>query len=165
MLDATVGGLNANSYVTLNEAVAYFSSRAHSDAWEAEENKENVLITATAIIDWYVTWKGTRVNNTQALDWPRIGVYDKTGVLYDSAVIPKDVKTAVFEYALSSLGKDRTSDDALAGITEVRAGSLMLKTDDGLYDSTPKIIPDKIWKILNGLFTRGNIGVVRLIRA
>lgn len=165
MLDATVGGINANSYVTLAEASAYFSDRAHAAAWEAELNQESILITATSVIDWYITWKGTRADSIQALDWPRSGVYNKLGVLYDTTVIPKDVKTAVFEYALSSLGKDRTSDDALAGIAEVRAGSLMLKTDDGLYDSTPKIIPDKIWKILRGLYSRSGIGVVRLIRA
>ena len=165
MLDATVGSSTANSYVTIAESVTYFSTRAHSTAWENEEEKENVLITATSIIDWYITWKGTRVDGIQVLDWPRSGVYDKVGELYLETIIPPDVKIAVFEYALASLTSDRTSDGTLAGLSEVRAGSLMIKTDDGVYNTLPDTIPDKIWKILAGLTTKSGAGVVRLIRA
>lgn len=165
MLDATVGGVDANSYVTLDFANAYFADRTHAEAWDSVVDKESVLVTATSVIDWYVSWKGTRVSGTQALDWPRSGVYDKVGVLYEETVIPADVKIAVVEYALTSLtGEDRTSDGALAGLTEVRAGSLMLKTDDGVYDNTPDTIPEKIWMILTGLYVRRS-SVVRLIRA
>lgn len=164
MLDATVGGATANSYVTLSEATAYFNNRAFATAWENEEEKEDVLITATSVIDWYITWKGVRVTDTQALDWPRAEVYNKIGEYYAEDVIPQDVKTAIFEYALSSLSSDRTAEGALDGLSEVRAGSLMLKTDDGIYNTTPDTIPEKIWKILRGLTQRQN-GVVWLIRA
>ena len=164
-LDATVGGATANSYVTLDEAIEYFILRSHSSAWEDFEDKENALITATSVIDWYVTWKGVRASGTQALDWPRAEVYDKVGVYYEETVIPNDVKVAVYEYALSALSADRTADRDLAGLSEVRAGSLMLKTDDGVYNTTPGTIPEKIWKILAGLTTKSGAGVVRLIRA
>jgi len=165
MLDATVGSSTANSYVTLAESVEYFTNRAHSTAWEDEENKENMLITATSVLDWYVTWKGTRVDGVQALDWPRSGVYDKVGELYSELVIPQDVKIAVFEYALASLGTDRTADRDLAGLSEVRAGSLMIKADDGVYNTTPDTIPDRVRKIVSELSTKSGVGVVRLIRA
>ncbi len=165
MLDATVGSATANSYVTLEEAIEYFSHRSHASGWEDLDNQENALITATSVIDWYITWKGVRVNGTQALDWPRSSVYDKAGELYSEDVIPIDVKTAVFEYLLSSLTLDRTADGSLAGLAEVRAGSLMLKTDDGVYNTTPDTIPDKIWKILSGLTTKAGAGVVWLKRA
>jgi len=164
-IDATVGGASTNSYVTLAEANAYFADRAHSSAWEEEENQDQALITASRVIDWHVTWKGTRATGTQSMDWPRSGVYDKVAILYPEDVIPPDVKTAVFEMALASLGSDRTQDSDLAGISEVRAASLMIKADDGLYNTKPDTIPDHIWKILEGLTTKSGIGVVRLMRA
>lgn len=163
---ATVGASDANSYVTITEANAYFANRAHaSEQWEEIENQDQMLITASSTIDWYVTWKGTRVTGTQSMDWPRAGVYDKVGVLYPEDVIPLDVKTAAYEMALSSFETDRTADGDLAGIAEVRAGSLAIKQDDGMYNTQPDTVPDKIWKILAGLTTKSGIGVIRLVRA
>ena len=80
-------------------------------------------------------------------------------------MIPADVKIAVYEMALSSMTSDRTADGSLDGISEVRAGSLQIKTDDGMYNTKPDTIPDKIWKILAGLTTKSGIGVIRLVRA
>lgn len=165
MLDATIGGATSNSYVTVAEAAAYFSNRTYASAWENIDDQGSALVTATSVIDWYVSWKGVRVDDVQALDWPRAGVYNKIGELYLETVIPADVKTAVLEYALSAITSDRTADGALAGLSEVRAGSLQLKTDDGVYNTTPDTIPDKIWKILRGLYTRSGSGVIWLIRA
>ena len=164
-LNDTIGSADANSYVSLVEANAYFLDRAHSEPWEDEEYQTQSLITASSIIDWYVTWKGARVTGTQSMDWPRSDVLDKVGELYPEDVIPNDVKTAVYEMALSSLEADRTADGDLAGLAEVKAGSLMIKTDDGMYNTQPDTIPDKIWKILAGLTTKSGIGVVRLVRA
>ena len=164
-LDNTIGGADTNSYVSLVEANAYFTDRAHAEAWEEVENQDQMLITASSNIDWFITWKGTRVTGTQSMDWPRSGVYDKVGELYPEDVIPNDVKIAVYEMALSSLEVDRTADGDLAGLSEVKAGSLMIKTDDGMYNTKPDVVPDKIWKILAGLTTKSGIGVVRLVRA
>ena len=164
-IDTTIGGASANSYVTLAEANAYFANRAHAIEWEEFEEQDNLLISASSFIDWYVTWKGTRVTGTQVMDWPRSGVYDKVGELYPEDMIPADVKIAVYEMALSSMTSDRTADGSLDGISEVRAGSLQIKTDDGMYNTKPDTIPDKIWKILAGLTTKSGIGVIRLVRA
>lgn len=164
-IDATVGGLTTNSYVTLAEANTYFTNRVHADSWEDSEVQEQLLITASSTIDWFITWKGTKATGTQTMDWPRTGVYDKVGELYPEDVVPIDVKIATFEMALSSMDSDRTADGDLAGLSEVKAGSLQLKTDDGMYNTQPDVIPDKIWKILAGLTTKSGIGVVRLVRA
>ena len=164
-LNNTIGASDTNCYVSLVEANSYFVDRAHSEAWEELENQTQVLITASSQIDWYITWKGERVDGVQAMDWPRSGVLDKVGELYPEDMIPNDVKIAVYELALSSFEVDRTADGDLAGLAEVKAGSLMIKTDDGMYNTQPDTIPDKIWKILAGLTTKSGIGVVRLVRA
>ncbi len=164
-LNATVGAADANSYVTVAEANAYFANRAHAEAWEDLDQQPQALMTASQALDWHVTWKGDRVTGTQSMDWARVGVYDKVGVLYPSNVIPPDVKTATYEMALASIEADRMADSDLAGLSEVRAASLLIKTDDGLYNTKPDTIPDHIWKILDGLTTRSGAGVVRLVRA
>lgn len=164
-LDATVGGASSNSYVTLFEADEYFFDRAHAGDWDNVDDQESLLVTASLTLDWYVTWKGTRAVETQSMQWPRSDVYDDRGELYAEDVIPQKVKTAVFELALSSTEADRTADGDLAGLSKVKAGSLEIVTDDGVYNTLPDTIPDKIWKILSGLTTKSGSSVVRLIRA
>lgn len=164
-LDATVGGASSNSYVTLFEADEYFFDRAHASSWDDVDDQESLLVTASLTLDWYVTWKGTRAAEEQFMQWPRSDVYDDRGELYAETVIPDKVKTAVFELALSSTTSDRTADGDLAGLSKIKAGSLEIVTDDGVYNTLPDTIPDKIWKILSGLTTRSGNRVVRLIRA
>lgn len=164
-LNATVGGADTNSYVTLNEAASYFESRAHAEAWEDEDEQDKVLVTASQAIDWYTSWKGQRVNGTQAMCWPRVGVLNKVGELYSESVVPKDVKTAVYEMALASLESDRMADGDLDGLSKVKAGSLLIETDDNMYNKKPNAIPEHVVKILSALATNSGIGVVRLVRA
>ncbi len=164
-LNATVGAADANSYVTLAEATAYFSDRVHSEGWDSLVNQESALVTASRQLDWYARWKGSKVSNTQAMGWPRVGVTLADGSAYTSVSIPAEVKVAVFELALSSIDTDRTADSDMAGLSEVKAGSVMLKADDGLYNTKPKTIPIKIWKIINDFTIRASSGLVRLVRA
>lgn len=56
------------------------------------------LRKATARID-HEKWKGTRIGTTQALDWPRVGVYDDEGFLLDSDAVPTRVKNALYVLA------------------------------------------------------------------
>jgi hypothetical protein len=165
-IDSTVGGIASNSYVSLAEAVAYFADRIHAGNWYdlSTNDREKVLITSTSIIDWYVDWKGSKTSQEQAREWPRTGVITSDGSI-PSDVIPIQVKVAVYAFSLSSAVKDRVADGSLDGLSEVRASSLMIKTDDGVYNSNPSAIPDKIWKILQGLTVKGSSGVIRLIRA
>ncbi len=165
-LDATVGSSDANSYPTVAEADLYFSDRVHSEAWDDFESKASVLITASQMLDWYVKWKGYRTTSTQSMLWPRVNVVRRDGSEVADDIIPSEVKVAVYELALSSLEADRTADDPMAGIEQVKAGSLMVKADNGDLDSTEvDVIPEKIWKILSDLYSQGDMSVVRLMRA
>jgi len=164
-LNATVGASDANSYVTLAEANAYFADRVHSSAWGLFPEKENVLMSSSQMLDWYMNWKGKKATTTQSMQFPRTGVVRPDGTEVDSTIIPTEVKVATYELALSSLSSDRTVDSDLAGIEQIKAGSLMVKADSGDMDSTAKkVIPDKVKNILSDLITSGRAGVVRLIR-
>lgn len=165
-LMATPGASNATSYVTVQDASVYFGDRTHKSLWESCTGRSAALVTASRMLDWYVTWKGAKTEpSIQAMEWPRVDVEDKDGEVVASDIIPTAVKTAVFELTLSSLSADRTADDALLGIAQIKAGSLSVMTkEDTPYAKNKNVIPDKIWKILTGLYTR-NVSVVRLMRA
>jgi len=164
-LIATVGASDANSYVTLEEAEAYFENRLHAEDWETLLTKESALVTASSMLDWYVRWKGYRSSTTQSMQWPRTNAIRRDGSVIDTSIIPPEVKVAVYELALSSIEEDRTSDDPMAGLEQIKAGTLMIKADNGDLDSTAiTAIPDKVWKILSDLYTLGGLGVVRLMR-
>ena len=77
-LDATVGGANANTYVTLADADTFVNNLVLSDdveAWGSTPTlqKNRALFTATQRID-REKFLGARVADTQALEWPRSGV-------------------------------------------------------------------------------------------
>jgi len=161
-LDATVGSASANSYVTVEEASSYFDDRAHASSWGSFGEQEEILITASRMLDWYISWKGVKASITQSMDWPRSGAIRPDGTEVDDDVIPPEVKIAVYELALSSLSGDRTVDNELTGIKMIKVSSLQIEADT---DSTGKpTIPTKIRMILSDLISSG-LSVIRLMRA
>src|SRR5688572_5519509 len=98
--DATVGGANANSYVTREEADTYFAERNITE-WAAASTfvRESSLIKATDYIEriYRTLWLGYRTTTTQALSWPRNGVYDELGNALSTTEIPAEVRKATSE--------------------------------------------------------------------
>lgn len=77
-IDATIGGANANSYLTLAEADAIADGLVEDSdvvAWSSAttDQKNRALYTAAVRLD-RERYLGARVTNTQALQWPRTGV-------------------------------------------------------------------------------------------
>jgi len=164
-LDATVGTATANSYVTVAEANSYFADRAHSSAWVTATNKDQLLMSASRMLDWMLNFNGSRIYSTQVMQFPRIGVIKRDGVEVPETIIPQEVKFAVFELALSSVKKDRTVESALAGIESLEAGPLAIKTSKGYENPSPRVIPDYIRQILVDFIVSSGMSVVRLMRA
>lgn len=98
-LDATIGGVTANSYVTEAEATAYFADSLQGDSWTSLSSKEAALVSATRYLDM-LGWKGSRATTEQALELPRNYLCDINGTLIESDVIPPKIKQAVYELAL-----------------------------------------------------------------
>ena len=165
-LDATVGGANANSYVTVEEADSYFLERLHSGAWVTSTVKEAALITASRLLDWELVFSGSKALDAQAMQFPRSDLVLNDGTEVLSTIIPREIKFATFELALFSLSADRTADNPLAGIEMAKAGPLAIKATPAGYDSTAsKVIPEHIRRMLADFIANGSISVVRLVRA
>jgi hypothetical protein len=170
-LDATPGGENSNSYVTISEADIYFRDRLHSSSWNDLDynSKASSLITSTSMLDWYMKWEGNRTTTIQSLDWPRTDVTGEDFLDLPDDEIPKAVKTATFELALSIIDSDRTNDWDLQGLSKMKVGDLEMVASYSQSDNPkPSVIPDKVYKILKDLITQtsGNgIATVHLFRA
>lgn len=105
------GRSDAESYVSVAEADTYFSNRGYT-LWATllEAEKEQALRRSTDYIGevYRLRWNGSRVNGTQALDWPRAFVlrddYEYAGLngsqfiggqfYFPSDEVPKQVKDA-----------------------------------------------------------------------
>ena len=162
-LIVTPGAVDANSYLTVEEADAFHQYRLFNNEWSSanEENKEKALAWATRILDARVLFVGYRydfnrapagVSNTrQALEWPRFDAYDRDGLYIPTNVIPVEVKNATAELGWLLLRRDRTasrSDAPTAGFKSIALGPIRLGIDptDRRVD-----IPESVIVLLKGL--------------
>ena len=134
-LDATVGGPNANSYVTLDEAIAYFNNHPYGAAFidEDQDLQEQLLIFATLNLD-SLCWTGAATTEEQALAWPRIGMIGKNGYPVASDVLPKQLKIMTLEQArrLQVSNVAAPSDEFEQGIKRVKASTVEIEFRDDL---------------------------------
>jgi hypothetical protein len=127
---ATPGASDANSFVTAAEMTAYCEGRLNAGAWTAAASQLPALVEASRDIT-YLYWKGSRVDEAQALAWPRAYVenpdapYDDETLSLDDIVyfpedeVPQRVKDATCELALQYLkagGTDIAMPDPSDGI-------------------------------------------------
>lgn len=101
----TAGSATANSFATVAEADTRLEARLNSSAWTGTEEKKIALIEAGRELS-ALSWKGLRTDATQALSWPRTGVYnldDPDLTEYADDAIPQWLKDAQIELALEFL--------------------------------------------------------------
>jgi len=168
-IDATVGGVSANSYITEAEGDTYWDANYYNTTWTAlsSANKQTLSIMATRLLDYWVDWIGSKATSTQALRWPRYDVTDRDGYWVDGNVIPTFLKNASAELAGHLASYNPSSEPDTKGFSELRVGELMLKIDKDDRDSVTTI-PDSVIAIIEGygsLRSRNAGGVVKLKRA
>jgi hypothetical protein len=99
------GMANADAYVSLADALTYFTGHGSPAVWTAatEAQKESAIRYATLWIDGRYQWPGTIVSSSQALAWPRSGVIDGEGRSVASDSLPARLVQATCEAALEHL--------------------------------------------------------------
>lgn len=93
---------NANSYISLVDAVAYFNNRNDQSFNAATPDQQaGALVRAAQGMDYWLNgrWYGRRTNQSQSLDWPRTGVVDSDCYPVASKFIPQKLKFAQCEVA------------------------------------------------------------------
>lgn len=147
---ATVGASNANSYVDLAYANAYFTSRLGSSAWSGtNEDKEAALLQSTILLDRMFDWDGTRAEEAQSLRWPRVEAYDPDGFEISDDIIPTPVKQAECELALYIITNNGYAGESRS-IDRMRIGPIMMDFDNS---ASALPIPSTVIDLLNGYGT------------
>jgi hypothetical protein len=156
--------LNTNSYVTIADADAYFTTRIDADEWVSAEDelKEQALVTATQLIDDR-PWVGAAVSSSQALAWPRKDViyYDpKMGqqITIADDEVPSQVKLAVYEQALHLLQNEDLIAQKTQTFESISVGSISLSDSNNDVTKT-SITPAIIIRPLRPLIRRDGVGM------
>lgn len=116
VLDATVAGATADSYLTVAAADAFAAVRLGPFAakWRdpstTTDNKEDALKQAASDIDAYVRVR-SRYSETQVLRFPRATDYTGTPPT-ETAIIPARIKEAQYEQAAYLLSVSELQDQA-----------------------------------------------------
>jgi|SRR6185436_7470083 len=131
-LIVTPGAADANSFATLDEFNAYHATRIPALPWLAtatDAQKEAVLIMGARLLGTCFTWRGSAVDDVQALVFPRSGLLTRNGFALPTsgaASIAIDLKNAQCEWAGQIGATDLISDDSAAqsNVLAVKAGSV-----------------------------------------
>ena len=102
----------AESYMTVADSLTYHSNLGNNTwATITTTQQEQALRRATNYMTqaYRGKWKGVRVTETQALDWPRSGVTVEDFEVADT-IVPNEVKNACAELALRAAAGELLSD-------------------------------------------------------
>ena len=181
-IDATAGGANANSYLTLTDAQAIVDGMvedADVTAWASatDDQKNRALYTATQRLD-RERFIGAKATNTQARQWPRTGVrrpdtYVNTYATgfpfrisedyFSETEIPDQVKRAQVVLAVYlNNNKDGIGLSGLEDFKNVQIGSLNVTPDKTGAVGADRV-PPLLERYLTGLRISGpgNIAIKR----
>jgi hypothetical protein len=144
---STAGGASSNSYTSVASADTYLltESIGHAD-WEdeADADKEAALMTATREME-RMSWKGTCSTTTQALEWPRTGVYDRKGNEYSTSTVPTAIQQACAELAFAILQSAAIDDgEDLSAFKSIAIGDEKFELRDGHTDTLPKVFTNLV---------------------
>ncbi len=150
VLDATVAGENANSYITAADADTYYEGRLFASDWTgaSDSTKEAALVWATRMLDYSFDWTGSKYTLEQALRWPRFGALDRDGQLFDSNEIPTELQYAVSELARLLITEDRAAEPGTMGLEKLKVDVIELTFDKLDRAAT---VPDEIYQMISHL--------------
>jgi len=120
-----------NSYVSVADADAYFTSRIDAAAWSAADDvlKQQALVTASFMLN-ELSWIGVATSDVQQLAFPRVGSYFEQilgrVVRLDANAIPNRIKNATYEQAYQLLNNDGLLDDS-GTLDEIKVDVIELK--------------------------------------
>jgi len=140
------GKTTANSYATVANGTSYHEAHIAATAWTGSALQEEALVMATRLIDDGIIFDGIKVDDSQALEWPRFDIKDRSGYLIQSSTIPQALINATAELARWLIGADRTAETDDRGFKKMKVGSLELEIDHA--DRTP-VLPKVVVSMLS----------------
>lgn len=158
IVETGTGLANAESYASVAEADTRLAAYGFT-AWAAlaQAAKETALRLATDfMLNAYRTrWKGYRVNEVQALDWPRYYVerVDAIGSVsyYPSNSIPNEIKAACIDLAYKTTQGIELAPDIDQAQKRVKVGPIEVEYDtNGNQATVFRAVESKLRPFFNG---------------
>ncbi len=153
-----IGVHNAESYVSVADADAYWGARTHTalyttwNAITADAKKEGALREASAYLDATAGpfYKGRRKGWVQGLAWPRIGAQDEAG--YPLPDLPQELVWATCELAARAVSALLAEDlDRGGDVKREKVGPLEVEYFEGAQaQKSYGMVMDMLHSILNG---------------
>lgn len=166
VVETGAGLSNANSYASVSAADGYVADRGITGwAGLSQTIKEQSLVKATDYLEatYRDAWKGNRVNETQALSWPRYNVI-VDGFNCPSNVVPLQVVNACVEMAIRAAAGETLIADQGQRVKREKIDVIEVEYQD--YSD-----PTQRYPFINRIITpfllsasEGGFGVVRVIR-
>ena len=154
VLDTTVSGLSANSYVDVAAADAYVNTyvlnETNRDAWldVDTDDKARLLIQATRQLDWYFKWVGERTLDEQALGWPRYWAY-REDLQLPSDQVPFEIHHATIEMAMwLREQQDEIPVDGNYQLNDIAVGPIRINFNEKSGGQAKIYMPDKVAAIV-----------------
>ena len=141
------GKATANTYISQADADTYFEKHLYGTDFSGAStaNKDIALMMATRLIDNYFKFEGRKVNDSQALEFPRLDIFDRSRFLIPSTTIPQALKDATAELSKWLIASDRTADASGKGFKNLKVGSLSMTPDTA---DKITVLPDVVRKLL-----------------
>lgn len=150
--------IGTNSYIDIVYADDYMINNYMSidmelKKWDSliDSDKEILLKRATVALD-KIRWSGIKSNFENKLQFPRV-VGIENGCYWDVG-IPKEIKDACVEYAVSFLGCDMRRDLQSKGVSSVKIGSTNESYDLDKFNEIPDKVRSLIGKYIVNSFIR-----------
>ena len=132
------GKATAESFISVTDASTYHTARGNA-AWAAlasDTVREQCLRKATDYMRqaYRSRWLGYKVDENQALDWPRYDVVVE-GYAIDDDIVPTEIKNACAELALKAATADLLADQS-QGVVREKVGPIEVEYDKSSPQST-----------------------------
>lgn len=173
IIETGTGASTSESFCSVADADTYHSNLGNT-AWASliTAAKEQALRKATNYLEqrYRQSWKGIRINATQALSWPRFGVYlepflngavSEYPYLMASNIVPTEVKNACAELALKS-STETLSPDLTRGVLREKVDVLEVEYDKYSPEYTRYTAIENMIKPLFANQSSANVGLVRI---
>jgi hypothetical protein len=147
-LTETIGGASSNTYATLAEAEIYMERRLQKAAWTdaEEEEKKAAMVWATRLLDEQIDWNSVVADGDQALQWPRLYLYDALGNEIEEDAIPDQLKNAEIEFAFWLLQADRLADVQSDGVGKIVIGGIEIEFQAS--GQPRRVVPDGVYEMV-----------------
>lgn len=166
VVNATVGDPAANSFATLLEGDVYHEAHPTPEAWDdaTADEQARALVTATRMIVQKLSgrWRGYAATETQALPFPRFGVYTRNDYPMPTNIVPEDLKVATIELARLLLEGNAGVTAGADTLKQLKAGPVELVFRDDVPVTSG--FPDAVYDMIAYLTTGSGSGGVRSVQ-